>query len=65
MATKFEKGNFVIVAGEGCEAFVVQEIDEDRKKLALNNGFWEPMHKCTVVKHNDVVRRVSYHYTGK
>jgi len=64
MLEQFEEGKFVIVAGEGDEAFVIRRIDEANKRLALSNGVWEPMDKCRVVKHDDVVRRITYHYTG-
>jgi len=64
MSEKFEEGRFVVVAGDGDEAYIIRKVDEECKRLALSSGCWEPMHKCTVVKHDDVVRRISYHYVG-
>ena len=62
--SKFKVGQWVTVAGEGMEAFKIEDIDEQGKRVGVD-GCWESMRKCRIVPANQVEKVEKYIYIGK
>lgn len=57
-----EKGDYVLVRGEGSEVFMV--VGTDKNCLALSNGVFEPIEKCTKVpkRYENKIHSITHDY---